>query len=461
MEHLSTNLLLFLLFSAIAVVVYRVANKKYKTYVLLLFNLTFYYCCSAKFLGIMLLAGVSAFFMALKMSDTKNKKQNLLLGIIPLIGILCTFKYWNSTVELFFSQNEGRISLFLPIGMSYYILKSISYLFDVYYARIVPERNVFSYLAYVTFFPQIMAGPIQRYSEWKEQITNMRTVGCSSGYYYIISGLFMKVVIANRMANYVDYVFDNPSVMSGLQLWIGFFLYTFYIFCDFAGYSNIAIGITQCFGIDCVKNFKRPYYSYNIKDFWGRWHISLSTWLRDYVYIPLGGNRYGRIKKYINIMITFLVSGMWHGPTWNFVVWGGYHGLLNILYGGKIPIKYSFKYFIHVLFTFLLVSIGWVFFATKSLGDAIEYFKGMLTRLSIDIGSIQTAILPFTNDNNCLAYFLVLVIFLFSQGVKELNEEYKIVEQRNIISFVWQVFILSSIILFGIFDNTSFIYAGF
>lgn len=271
----------------------------------------------------------------------------------------------------------------------------------------------------------------------------------------------MKTVIANRMSGYVIDTFNSPESMSGVQLWIGFFLYAFYIFFDFAGYSNIAIGITQCFGIDCIKNFNRPYLSYNIKDFWGRWHISLSTWLRDYIYIPLGGNRNGKIRKYINVMITFLVSGMWHGSTWNFIIWGAYHGVLNIFNSGKINKSYNPWYFSKVVLTFLLVCIGWVFFATKTFNDAISYFEGMFTRVSLDMNSIQSAILPFTNDNTCLSYFLVLFAFLIIQIAKELNDEYNIIKRNNILSFIWQIFILSSIILFGIFNNASFIYAGF
>lgn len=461
MEDLSTNLLLFLAFSVIAVFVYKLTKEEYKKYILLSINIIFYYFCSAKFLAIMIFSGLWSFIVALNMSNSDNPKNRLLLGILPLVGVLCIFKYWNPLVSILPCEWNGVASLLLPIGMSYYILKSISYLFDVYYLKIDPERDVFSYLAYITFFAQIIAGPIQRYEEWKKQIQTNRTVGFKTGYYFIVSGLFMKVVIANRMANYVTSVFDAPSSMSGLQLWMVFFLYAFYILFDFAGYSNIAIGVTQCFGIDCIKNFKRPYLAYNIKDFWGRWHISLSTWLRDYVYIPLGGNRNGKNKKYINIIFTFLVSGMWHGSTWNFIVWGGYHGILNILLGGKIVKDYSLKYFGRVLLTFLFVCVGWVFFATKSFEDAVGYLEGMIMRLSINMDNIQSAILPFTNDNTCLSYFLVLLIFLMAQAIKDLNDEYGFIKKNKIISFIWQVFILSSIILFGVFNNTSFIYAGF
>ncbi len=345
--------------------------------------------------------------------------------------------------------------------MSYYILKSISYLADIYYKKIYSEKDVVAFLAYVTFFAQIIAGPIQRYKEWYKNMNAKPSVGIASGYYYIVIGLFMKVVIANRLSSYVTGTFADPSAMSGLQLWLGFFLYAFYIFFDFAGYSNIAVGVTQLFGIDCVKNFKRPYLAVNIKDFWSRWHISLSTWLRDYIYIPLGGNRKGKVRKVINVMITFLISGMWHGSTLNFIVWGGYHGIFNTIYGGKIQQTGKFKHFANIVLTFLVVSCGWVFFATETLGDSVEYFKGMFTRVSFDMASIQSAILPFTGDNTCLAFFLVAVTFIAVYILKELNDEFRIVSPNVVTSFLWQVFILSSVILFGSFGATSFIYAGF
>lgn len=459
---LSGNLLHFIAFAVIVVAAYRLSPTKARKYVLLGFNMVFYYMCSPKYLIVMLFAGLWSFFCGKKMEVAGNRKGAALMGIIPLVALLCAFKYWMPVEELLSGLGGGRIiHLILPIGMSYYILKSISYLADIYYKKINPEKDAVVFLAYVTFFAQIIAGPIQRYKEWHENINAKPSVGIASGYYYIVMGLFMKVVIANRLSTYVTGTFADPSAMGGLQLWLGFFLYAFYIFFDFAGYSNIAIGVTQWFGIDCIKNFKRPYLAVNIKDFWSRWHISLSTWLRDYIYIPLGGNRKGKVRKVINVMITFLVSGMWHGSTLNFIVWGGYHGIFNTIYGGKIQQTGKFKHFANIVLTFLVVSCGWVFFATETLGDSVEYFKGMLTRVSFDMTSIQSAILPFTSDNTCLSFFLIAVAFIVIYILKELNDEFRVVKTNVATSFLWQVFILSSIILFGSFGATSFIYAGF
>lgn len=459
--NLSTNLLQFIAFAAIAVSAYRLCPLNARKYVLLGVNMVFYYICSPKYLLVMIIAVLWTFFSGKKIEVASNRKCATLMGIIPLAVLLCTFKYWMPIEELLSGMGCGIIHLILPFGMSYYILKSISYLADIYYKKINPEEDAIAFLSYVTFFAQIIAGPIQRYKEWHENINAKPSVGIASGYYYIVMGLFMKVVIANRLSTYVTGTFADPSAMGGLQLWLGFFLYAFYIFFDFAGYSNIAIGVTQWFGIDCIKNFKRPYLAVNIKDFWSRWHISLSTWLRDYIYIPLGGNRKGKVRKVINVMITFLVSGMWHGSTLNFIVWGGYHGIFNTIYGGKIQQSGKIKHFANIVLTFLVVSCGWVFFATKTLGDSFEYFKGMLTRVSFDMTSIQSAILPFTSDNTCFSFFLVAAAFIVIYILKELNDEFRVVKTNVATSFLWQVFILSSIILFGSFGVTSFIYAGF
>lgn len=458
---LSTNLLYFIAFAAIAVAAYRLSPEKARKYILLGFNIVFYYLCSPRYLVVMLAVGLWSFVCGKKIETAADRKRATLVGIIPMVVLLCAFKYWMPLGELLGGFGGDAIQIILPIGMSYYILKSISYLADIYYRKITPEKDMASFMAYVTFFAQIIAGPIQRYKEWRDNINTKPTVGIASGYYYIVMGLFMKVVIANRLSAYVTATFADPSAVDGLQLWVGFFLYAFYIFFDFAGYSNIAIGVTQWFGIDCIKNFRRPYFAVNIKDFWSRWHISLSTWLRDYIYIPLGGNRNGKTRKALNVMITFLVSGMWHGSTLNFIIWGGYHGVFNTIYGGKIQQKSRLRHVANIILTFVVVSCGWVFFATKTLGDSMEYFKGMLTRVSLDMASVQSAILPFTQDNTCLSFFLVAATFIIAYMFKEMNDEFRVVKTNAVTSFVWQVFILSSVILFGSFGATSFIYAGF
>lgn len=461
--HLSSNLLALLVFSLVTAGIYRLLPKSAKHCFLLLASILFYCCCSIKYLAVMLLAGIWTFFSAKKIQQTKSKGW-LRACIIPLALTLCLFKYWMPVSEFLGSKSGcgSVIKLILPLGMSYYILKSISYAADIYHGRIEAENNIVIFLSYITFFPQIIAGPIQRYKEWRPQMESQSDrFSFRTGFYYILEGLFMKAVIANRISPYVLETFSAPGSVNGVQLWIGFFLYSFYIYFDFAGYSNIAIGITQCFGIDCVKNFKRPYLAINLKDFWARWHISLSTWLRDYIYIPLGGNRKGKLRKCFNVMITFLVSGMWHGSTWNFIVWGGYHGILNSFTYKKRDQLSKWKIPLLTVVNFILVSVGWVFFGTSTVSDAAAYFKGMFSRLSFSMKSIQAAILPFTNDNTCLAFFIVPVVFIAIYIAKEIFKENDWIKGGGIPSALWYTFVLTSIILFGMFSNSSFIYAGF
>ena len=470
LSNLSTNLLYLIFYSVISACAFWACPRKWREICLLLFNIVFYTVCCKWYVLFILFAGVWSWYSAKRLDTADaNRKGWLWAGIVPLVLILCTFKYWTPLTDFIsgFVSNDSLIGfarIALPLGMSYYILKSISYLADVYNGKIQSERNLISYLTYVSFFAQIIAGPIQRYSQWKEEINRDAPVkNAKNGYYHIVSGLFMKVVIANRLGDYVMGIMNDPVGANGVQLWIGFFLYAVYIYCDFAGYSHIAIGITNFFGLDCIDNFKMPYLSRNIKEFWNRWHISLSTWLRDYIYIPLGGNRKGEVRRIFNLMVTFLVSGMWHGSTWNFVVWGGYHGALNALTPKKLVGLGSnrLKIIALTVLNAFLVAVGWIFFATPTISAAGEYFKGMVTRLSLDMSSIQMAILPITMDNTCIASFGTVMMFIVIGAVKEINDRYQIVKSKEWMSYCWQIFMLTSILLFGMFGKSSFIYAGF
>lgn len=464
LESLSSNLLLLIVFALVVAFIYRLCSHNVRKYFLLFANLFFYFCCSAKYLVVMLFAGFWSFFVAKRMARAESRPK-LIVAVGPLVLLLCLFKYWMPLNELIGDLVWlDAIRLVLPLGMSYYILKSISYIVDVREGRIVAEGSVVEYLSYVTFFPQIIAGPIQRYKDWKPQLGERQyQVDFLTGFYYIVQGLFMKVVIANRLSSYVLETFASPAEANGVQLWLGFFLYAFYIYFDFAGYSNIAVGITQCFGIDCINNFKRPYLAINLKDFWARWHISLSTWLRDYVYIPLGGNRKGKVRKLVNVMITFLVSGMWHGSTWNFILWGGFHGLLNAPNYKKRDQLPRWRIVFQTIVTFMLVSVGWVFFGTKTLQDSLAYLHGMVFRISLDMSSVQAAIMPFSadRDNTCLPLFLVAVFFIMIFILKEIAVEFGIVKFGKKSVSVWYIFLLTAVILFGVFSNSTFIYAGF
>ena len=471
MTELYGNLLYFLGFSIVAVSLYWLTPKKYRSATLLCINMLFYTLCAGWYVLFLLSTGLWSYFCARSIDNNdegSNKKKWLTWGIVPILLTLCVFKYWTPTWSILgriLSETEGFniMRIILPLGMSYYILKSISYMIDVYRKKLCAENNLINYLAYVSFYGQIVSGPIQRYEQWARESRREKPLKTYiNGYYHIVLGLFMKLVIANRLSGFIDVTFADPDAANGLQLWLGFFLYAIYIYCDFAGYSHIAIGVTNCHGMDCIDNFDKPYFSRNIREFWNRWHISLSSWLKDYVYIPLGGNRKGQFRRVLNVMITFFICGIWHGSTMSFVVWGGYHGLANVLTKKTKDSHISaINNLFHSCCTFIIVSTGWIFFTSSTLGDALNYFKGMFTRVSINASSIQEAITPFASNNTCLALFLTVLFFIFVLLLKEANDMYKFLPRTKSTSFIWQVFVVVSILLFGVFGANQFIYAGF
>lgn len=301
--------------------------------------------------------------------------------IILNIAILAAFKY----LGFFFGREDSAISIVAPIGISFYILKAVSYLIDVKRGTIRAEKNIAKYALYVSFFTQIVSGPIDRAGNLIPQFNYPVTVDLDrlrDGFMQMLWGYFMKLVLADRLAIFVKDVYDNPA--AGTITFIATLFYTFEIYCDFAGYSHIVIGASRILGIDICNNFDAPYLSCSIAEFWRRWHISLSSWLKDYVYIPLGGNRKGVWRKYLNILIVFAVSGLWHGTGWTFIVWGLLHGLYQVIGYLLMPIrnflantfKVDRKSFAHRLFktvfTFLLVNLAWVFFRADSVIDAIS-----------------------------------------------------------------------------------------
>lgn len=410
-----------------------------KKVLLLLINIGFYCFLDLKSLPILFLM---ILFSHLCIYQNEKYKNNLWLtgGII---GIVVTWIYYKSIIN------------YLPIGMSFYSFKILSTMVDCFKKK--QKYSLFDYSIYVTYFPQILSGPISRSDDIISQLDNSFTYNKGSikkGILLIISGLFLKMVIANRAGIYVNNVFGDFNSKPSLALWLAAFLYTIQIYTDFAGYSNISIGISNMIGIDCKKNFDRPYFSKSIKEFWNRWHISLSTWLRDYIYIPLGGNRKGKIRKYINVMITFIVSGFWHGNGTGYIFWGAYHGVLS-----NVNPKKSNKKLINLLYvfiTFILVMFGWIFFRLENVIDGFEYIKAMFTNIKLSFDSIIQTILPFTGDNSSISMFLILFVFIIFELLFELKYEN---DHSN--KMFRYAFYGVAIILFGIFQSSSFIYMNY
>lgn len=354
-----------------------------------------------RFLSLLLFSSLVDYFVGLGlMKEQRRARRKLILSlsIICNLGLLCFFKYYNFFIENFaaafslFGMPIGTSSLkiILPVGISFYTFQSLSYGFDVYRRKLEPTKNIISFLAFVSFFPQLVAGPIERATHLLPQFYKKREFNytkAADGMRQILWGLFKKMVIADNCGQLADTIFNNSAGYSGSTLALGAFLFAFQIYGDFSGYSDIAIGTSRLFGFDLMRNFSYPYFSRDIAGFWRRWHISLSTWFRDYLYVPLGGSRKGKAKAVRNTFITFLVSGFWHGAGWKYVAWGGVHALfflpllllnknranINMAAAGKIfP---SWKEFSGILITFTLTTLAWIFFRANDMDHATDIFR--------------------------------------------------------------------------------------
>jgi len=465
------SILRLLIAFAVLTLLYYAVPKKVRLYFLLGANVLFYLLCDWRMFAILAAETVWTFFCGKK---TAGNKKWLTAGIVPVVLALFGFKYFNffidsvnSLLTLFgIGASEMTLNLIIPLGISYYTFRIISYLADTYQQKYVPEKDFVAYAVYVSFFPHIISGPIERYDRFKTSVSDgltFQSALAQKGFHRILLGLFMKAVIANRLADYVSSVFSAPADYPSLALWLAAFFYSVQLYCDFAGYSEIAIGFSNLLGFDTADNFRRPYLSQNIRDFWSRWHISLSTWLRDYIYIPLGGNRCSKLRRAFNVMVTFLVCGMWHGAGWNFLFWGGYHGVINILTPrGQEKKKRGFFYrLFSTLLTFTLVMFGWIFFGASSFGAAFSYIRQMFFGLAFDTNAILYSVMPFTGDNTCVAFFLTVCLLILILLVYELVEENHPIARKPVILSIWQIFFLVSVVLYGVFGTSSFIYANF
>ena len=361
-------------------------------------------------------------------SSRKKAKLWTALNIIVNLLILVTFKYYDFFVSEFcalfhLSGDSLLINVILPVGISFYTFQALSYSIDVYRGKIEPTKDILAFFAFISFFPQLVAGPIERATHLLPQFLQKRTFSydqAADGMRQILWGLFKKIVIADTCATYVDSIFNSYSQQPGSALLIAAVLFTFQIYGDFSGYSDIAIGTAKLFGISLMRNFNNPYFSRDIAEFWRRWHISLTTWFRDYVYIPLGGSRVGKAKIIRNTFVIFLLSGLWHGANWTFLAWGAFHALLflplilldkNRKYTGMIAENRwlpTWKEALQILLTFFLAVIGWILFRSASITQAWEFLKGMA-----QWDTLRASYLFFTQKEVCptaLACVFMLVV---------------------------------------------------
>ena len=336
-----------------------------------------------------------------KQSDPGKRRWLLVMSLGTNVGILGVFKYCDFFAQSFVQMlaqfglhtDLRTLHIVLPVGLSFYTFQSMAYTIDIYRGHLRPARNWIDFFAFVSFFPQLVAGPIQRAGELLPQFQRTRRLSLDEvrrGGEQALWGLFKKVVIADNLAGPVEQIFSQHASLGSLTLLFGTFFFAVQIYCDFSGYSDIAIGVARFFGISLTRNFAYPYFARNLVEFWQRWHISLSTWFRDYIYIPLGGNKVGPFHRQMNLLATFAISGLWHGANWTFIVWGLFHGLLYVAFvgwGGKRPSRPddnrlvpSLRVCASMLLTFSIVMISWIFFRAPSIGDAFHYLAGIVTR---------------------------------------------------------------------------------
>ena len=386
-----------------------------------------------------------------------------------LVGFLAYFKYLNffiNTIKKMFERETISLNIIIPIGISFYIFSAISYLIDVYRGEENAEKNILHFSLFLSFFPKIVAGPIIRAKDFLPQIKNYRGIEIKRfecGIQMFALGLFKKIVLADHLSVFVDDVFFAPCAYNTGTVILAVISYSLQIYFDFSGYSDMAIGIAKILGFDFKQNFNLPYISANLSEFWKRWHISLSSWLQDYIYIPLGGNRKGKYRTYINIIIVMIISGLWHGAGWTFIVWGGIHGIMscfnkaygnNLLKLGKIP---------NIIMTYILVSLTWIVFRSNTLTNAYIFIRQLLT---MHTGMSQ----PYTWSFIAMFYSAIEVIYcvvvskrarINKDDVLQVNYSYPIMD----LSKTWCLIVFFTfcgiIIILGYYGNTAFIYGAF
>lgn len=378
---------LFVFLPLVLLTYFIVKKRQHRNIVLLIFSLIFYAWGEPIYIALMILSIIINYFLALRIdnvSSQSRKKKFLIIDIIVNILIIGFFKYGNfmiQNVNMLFHSNIPEMNLGLPIGISFYTFQILSYVIDVYKKQVPVQKNILNLGMYIALFPQLIAGPIVRYETIAEEIDHREEniEQTTQGLKRFIIGLGKKVIIANQMAIIADTIYNGDIVNAGtITLWLAAIAYTLQIYFDFSGYSDMAIGLGRIFGFHFLENFNYPYIAKSVTDFWRRWHISLSTWFRDYVYIPLGGNRVSKLKWLRNILIVWLLTGLWHGASWNFILWGLYYGIILIiekLFLGKLLEK--IPNFLKHIYTLLLIIIGWVIFRIENLEQIGIILKNM------------------------------------------------------------------------------------
>ncbi|MBI4787424.1 MAG: MBOAT family protein [Chloroflexi bacterium] len=470
----------FLAFFAILVAIYYALPPKFRWLLLLAASIYFYSTFNAGYVLLLLASALLAYVAGLGIGAAQEpgrKKLVAIAGVLASLAPLFVFKYFDffagSLNELMQSSVAPALGLLLPAGLSFFSFSCVSYILDVYQNRLAAERHVGRFTLYVSFFPKLLAGPIERATTFLPQV--LRPVrfdpeGVTAGLQLMLWGLFKKVVIADRLAVFVDTAYKNPELGSPLALVIATYFFAFQIYCDFSGYSDIAIGAARVLGFNLMENFRRPYMATSAPEFWGknRWHISLSNWFRDYMYIPMGGSKVGKPRFYLNQVAVFLVSGLWHGANWTFVVWGGLNGLYQIVTVMTAGIREKLGRILRVpgvvgslvgsLVTFHLVTLAWVFFRASSISDATT----ILARIAAAVPRLPTLVASYPFTDEIVLSIILIGVLLVVEIVDEKRALWERLGTRPV--YVrWAVYyaLIFALVILGKWGLKQFVYMQF
>ena len=466
------NSIAFLLFFPILCALYfciPASQLRLRNLLLLVASYYFYMNWDPAYALLLLTSTVITYLAALGIGYFKEKRKKkicLVSSLVLNLAILFLFKYFNflaMNIETALQAsglavNMPKFALLLPVGISFYIFQALGYSIDVYRGTVKIERDFPTYALFVSFFPQLVAGPIERSQNLLPQFKQQHRFdydAVMSGVKLMVWGYFMKLVLADRCGIYVDTIFNNVDKHNGGSYLVASLLFPFQIYGDFAGYSLIAIGVARVLGFRLMENFHRPYFACTIGEFWHRWHISLSTWFKDYVYIPLGGNRVGKLRNYFNLLITFVVSGIWHGANWTFLCWGTIHGILLCIEKafGISKQKYTgAKKSFHWAATFVLVCFAWILFRANNLSDAVSVVTGIFTNLGT----------PKPEYANFMAIGLAMTVLLTKEFADEFNWKIRVADSKSwLVRHIYLIIMIAYIILFGVLGGDQFIYFQF
>lgn len=472
----------FAIFFPIFFVLYWLVAKKLtlRNVLILSGSYLFYGWWDWRFLFLIIFSSCVDFLIGQQIYKAENKKKKkgfLLVSLVANLGLLAYFKYTNFFIESFVDSfrlfggelDSFSLNIILPVGISFYTFQTLSYTIDIYRDKLKPTKNALAFFSFVAFFPQLVAGPIERASHLLPQFFKVHSFKyrqVRSGMLLAAFGLFKKMVIADRVAILVNEVYNSPTEYQGLSLVIATIFFAFQIYCDFSGYSDIAIGISRMLGFDLMKNFRAPYFSASITEFWRRWHISLSTWFRDYVYIPLGGSRKGEHRTYTNLFIVFVVSGLWHGAAITFIVWGAIHGAIIVLekYLANKGMTINRKPFVSRIFflpgIFIIVCFAWIFFRANSFADSVYVAQHIFSLTTPD----NLYGLGLASHEFWAAVFAILLLLVFDAIHLKFNAIRILNKAPLIARHSFYLIVVFSIIIFGVYGGDSvqeFIYFQF